>query len=319
MFRRRLLLFGLLGCMVVGGTVVALQGNMGILGSDSDLLPLVKAGTRTAESAIKSGKGCITARQWRLTPKGAVTETNTITEVVFRGQQFKLSLTQTMLVNTPGEKEDASLLIAPGNVSHYEIAFDGTMVTVYYPDENAANIFPSRSPAGQDPEFWGVISPRACGFCGIAPAEGAATAHLEKVDGANRVVVDWRSALAVKNGEQHITTTWRGYFDPDKCFAPYKIRVYSSDGVTFKDPVLVSESDLDVRDYGPSVCGPAKYTNAQYGPDKDNHIRKVTSTRVEYAPTFQFNVPVSDSDLEIKLPSGTNVKDAALDANYVMP
>jgi len=63
------------------------------------------------------------------------------------------------------------------------------------------------------------------------------------------------------------------------------------------------------------VWGPAQFTLTDYG--ADGLANKMTT--LTYGADFQINVPISEDELTLKLPSGVSVYDEVLDATYTVP
>jgi hypothetical protein len=79
--------------------------------------------------------------------------------------------------------------------------------------------------------------------------------------------------------------------------------------------LLRQEVSNEMRQYGDDLWGCSKFTKITY----DSGGNKVNEVTVIYDADFKINVPVTDHELQIKLPSGIEVWDAALDMSYEVP
>ena len=78
--------------------------------------------------------------------------------------------------------------------------------------------------------------------------------------------------------------------------------------------VLAQERMAEPRLYGDSLWGPGRFTEKQY----DAKGKVVVTIYTEYDPDFKLNVPVSEKDLSLQLPSGTLVHNHVQDADYTV-
>ncbi|NIN70090.1 MAG: hypothetical protein GTO63_36500, partial [Anaerolineae bacterium] len=81
---------------------------------------------------------------------------------------------------------------------------------------------------------------------------------------------------------------------------------------------LVDEFVTTFRQYGDDVWGPSRFTHNVYRPSKAGGDPTVVQTvTVTYPPDFQLNVPVTDEELLLEIPAGTQVYDESLDESYI--
>ena len=295
----------------VGVAVLLTYAVIGRSQGEEDLLALVKEGSKNASASIRSGRGKITVHGWRLDKNGGVHESETASTVIFVGDHYKMSTVETVLENTSGLGADEKrLLTPPGTVLCEEVSYDGNAVTVYYPDKKSANIFSKDQAAS----YWRPISPESCGFTDLSKAD--CRTRRETVGGVDYIVVD----IAERNltpDTTNFTVSSRRYIDPAKGFTMTRLLVYGRND-EHKENVLLDEKNVEVRDYGGGLFGPGKCKSESYRPNKTGEIQKAMSRVVTYDPEFQLNVPISDSELKLILPSGTGVYDETTDEHYTV-
>ena len=284
--------------------------------SNEDLLLIAREGTKNTAAMIKSGSGKVTQHLWTKNKNGGISEAEIVYTLMFSGNKFRLLADESIIQNNPGSGEDGKLLLSPGSKIHFQAAYDGDSMTIYYPDEEAANIIKSNA-TDKPIRYWQDIGLPAFEFRELSPAEGSAVAKRESVNGISYIIVDWSNTTSsTKYG--NITNTWTGWLDPEKGFTVSKFQVYGKAETVHKDPVLLEDARIDVRDYGSGLWGPVKYTKVSYRPDKDGEMQKVREATVTYEPDFHVNIPLSDDQLSLNLPSGTKVVDELLDAKYTV-
>jgi len=79
--------------------------------------------------------------------------------------------------------------------------------------------------------------------------------------------------------------------------------------------VLTKEELYDMKEYGEDLWGPAKCTRYEYA--LDGTIKRRIA--ITWGSDFQINVPMSEDELKLTLPTGTEVFDEALGDLYTVP
>jgi len=285
--------------------------------SDSDLLTLVSAGTQNATNSLRSGTGRIVHHAWRTTTSGGTSETETVYAVAFSGERFKLSAVKTVIQNSPGPNESGKTLVPAGTIQHYSVAYDGNKLTVFYPDDKAVNVLAYDRSKSAQPSYWREISPLSCGFHPVIALPSNGKAKRQSADGAEYVVVDVEQTDKTP-GNNNFTSKRSFWVDVQKGFVVARMVVHGHNDI-YKEDALLDETTTTVRDYGSGLWGPNTCTRVSYRANKSREMEKVRTDVITYDPSFLLDVPVSDSDLALALPSGTNVVDETLDMKYTLP
>jgi len=160
------------------------------------------------------------------------------------------------------------------------------------------------------------VDPRNIG--GFPPASvdrrAAGSARIvgrEVLDGRECVVLEITGPISRMNVWVDVE---RGFAVP-KCRAWYVRTVPYLGWAIPGGSILLREEVVESRRYGEGLWGPAKFTRVEYRPDGTIE-KKVYGT---YDPEFKINVPISEDDLRLTLPSGTKVYDDSEGSSYAVP
>jgi len=302
------------------------------------LLSALIQGCNDAVSAIKSGRGTLTEHEWDYTyedPEGLL-ETETTYKLAFAGEKYRVSEKVTYLRNDA----DSSVRypVKPGTKILTEAAFDGQKMTMFNPSCKRArvgSIGSSVAPAimwgehmrykggimvvGSEPTMEGHGVSRIDKFVPsrYQTDKGLHVARRESLDGQECIVVERIIERSFPDGRKG-TSTYEYWIDPTRGFMIPRIRVWGEGG-PLRERTLLLESNTELRQYGDSLWGPAKYTHVRYKLDDKGGVQLDYRRVITYGDDFQLNVPVSDSELALKLPPGTLVHDTDLDETYTSP
>jgi hypothetical protein len=140
-------------------------------------------------------------------------------------------------------------------------------------------------------------------------------AGRETIAGDECIMVDVVTTMHVpKLVGGTITQTARKWVNPQKGYTIVKEQAWS-EGSVYGAKTLLAEINTTVRQYETGVWGPEEVTYQQYDL-KGEVTQKMVIT---YDSAFKLNVPISDGDLTLTLPSGTEVHNELIDAEYTVP
>ena len=293
--------------------------------TNQDLLPTVLDGCRSAVSAIKSGQGKVTAYASLRSNNGGILETETTYQVLFSGDKFKLAVDEKYLKNSPGEPLPSDrMLLEPGSLISRQVAYDAERTTTFMPQEHEATIGDRSTNSGQE----AIDDGHNAAFVGhyglleiakwvVGPSVYTrGTPKIvgrETLNGNDCVVVEF-----LLTGKDIVHTFWF-WVDPAKGFTVPRIRSWA-EGTGLREKILTGEVNTEMRQYADGNWGPARATVAQYriNPLSGEYYRNAQYVTT-FDPNFQINVPVTDSELTLTLPSGTTVTNELLQETYTVP
>lgn len=274
---------------------VAMLSLPTLAATDAELLGFVKVGMEQRYNSIMSGNGSVHIRTSRFVD-GRETTVERKTTVVFVGSRIRII----------GEA-----ILGP-SVS-YEGAFDGIKMTVWYKDSDFNFNPPARISNGLTGvlagEFNVYVDPRSHGITRLADRPDAKITGAETLNGGDCVVVE--TELHAGDNVYMRTKLW---VDTNRGFTIPKLEV-STISSTTGQVIGRREAVTELRQYGEDLWGPAKYTEIDYGADGT----KTKQTILTYDPDFQLNIPVTEGELKLALPPGTEVYDEMLDELYTVP
>lgn len=300
--------------------------------NDDEMLPVVLEGTKNAVDSIKSAKGTITVCRCTVLARGTpdkVHETRSVYRVALAGNKYRVSEETTVLISdeVPGLNPDKQ-----GTVSRVEKAIDGTKIVVLTGKRaeigDTSVLFSLSQVEYLNTLEW--IDRSGCNIPGnglvslkdLQTSKSSAIADIsfritgrERIDGNECIVVERRARSVNRERGDMIDVFW---VDPNKGFTIPRVRRFHEDGVS-QQRTLYHEINVDIAQYKTGVWYPVKIVSDRYSTDETGIRYKSSSATVEYASGFEVNVPVSEAELSLELPSGTQVDDSILKASYVVP
>ncbi len=303
---------------------------------DQAQLPVVVEGSRNAVAAIQSGKGQVTRRSWSRMNDGGVRETETKHQIAFSGDKFRLSSVTKYLQNTPGiPPEYTGARVWKPDTFRRESSYDGEK-TVRLEEDKATISDPNdmKSHSGRS-----VFQDyREAAVVGVdighsKPAHGlmetdkwphptlpsSITRSAPRIVGRETLNGDECIIVEIVLTSKYSTRPTWFWLNPTKGFTIPRARGWVQGG-DHTEKILSWESDVEVREYGADLWGPAKVSYKQYQLDKETgEYYKTIDEVTTFADDFQINVPVSEAELTLTLPSGTKVTDELLKETYTVP
>jgi len=287
---------------------LAAQGEMGPQASTSDeeLLEQVGVGISHRYNSITSCRGSVHLVRTRPLDEGAKLLGERVVTVAFDGKRLRMS----------------GKVLSGDLAANFEGAFDRESTTEWLDmpgDELAARIYPGLDGVTSG-EFSLFVDPRAIGggrFPGPDPDTGLSREIVERevLDGRDCIVVEHTFPIPENTaGACMKVTQW---VDVDRGFAVPKSLAWYASG-SEADPILLQEDVVALKQYGDALWVPATFTRVVYRPD-GTFEKRIIGT---YGPDFQINVPISEDDLRLTLPSGMRVYDnreGAPDEPYTTP
>lgn len=296
--------------------------------NSTDLLPIVLQGTKQANDAVESGKGRVSVQNWSRYD-GIVFESKCETDMVFRSEQFKLTMHWHSL---EGELPDG--FGRPDDNYDEILSFDGQTVRALY-DRGMAEICCPDSNAGsshlvnyEDPYAVGSRSGFGNGVCDLtavyeslvhlgATGTGLQIVGRDTIDGDSCVIVECTYEFTKRNGEKFYDLR-RFWINTDKGYTLKKVKTWKGRQLT--DMALAVEYEVAVRQYPGGIWGPDRVESIGYERDKlSNEPVPRNHSAAVFDANFALNVPVTDDELQLAFPSGTKVRDQVLDATYTVP
>jgi len=325
-------------CLLTGGIWLVAHGHRPIVISaasagetDEGILAALQEGCANAVSAIRSGSGQATVYFWSKGADGRILETEAKDDLKFKGDQFLLrenvKYLRDDLVSGKGPSEPPSPTMRTAATSYdlEEVTildqFDSLEAQARICDptgsrgKNSINLYKSHvAIVGHGVAY---LVPRPGVLPSFVELASVKVAGRETINGDECIMVDVVTTVHLpKPGEGTITVTdtARKWVNPQKGYTIVRTQVWS-EGSVYGAKTLVTEINTTVRQYETGVWGPEEVTYQQYDL-KGEITQKMVTT---YDSAFKLNVPISDGDLTLTLPSGTEVHNELIDAEYTVP
>ncbi len=322
---------GALGCYVCVG-VRAQQ----VRSADPDLLPVVLQGCKMAAASVRSGSGRVVVHDRLVKRGGGLLEVESVCNVAFRGNSFRLTRRTHYIRNEPGEGTDVhQALVEPGTTTTEQVAFDGAEIR-WLGDERTARVGNSATRTGRHELGWyaanlgvGVQSGGGNGVCDLQGffnglASGGASIDppevvgREVVEGDDCVILQWILHYTGASGEERLAID-QFWVDPVKGYTIRREKHWESRAGS-PEKILTGEASVSVREYGEGVWGPDTVESKQYRVPSTGEAPSARHELViTFDPGFALNGSVRDADLSLAFPSGTRVSDEVTDAEYTVP
>ncbi|NIM06668.1 MAG: hypothetical protein GTO55_09470 [Armatimonadetes bacterium] len=294
-----------------------------------DEISVVLEGCRNAAESVQSGKGQVTVYSRNFSEDGSVSESDATNTVAFSGNKFKTETTSKLLKNvrwTP--LPTGTALVAPGTVRTEKVAYDGEKAVWYLLDTNQAFRGDESTNAGRH-AFSNYMHVKVVNyvlmdignFGNIGPGVSREPPRIvgrEVLNGSECIVVEVLDYGPTKSGGT--SQNWfRFWVDPQKGFTVPQVQVWAQGG-PYQEKTLLVDLEADVRQYTDSLWGPAKVTMSGYAMGRETgEYYKRYEIVTTYASDLQINVPISEEELTLTLPSGTKVTDELLEETYTVP
>ena len=324
----------LLGCLFGGGIWLTNShkpamaiGTASAAENDEDVLAALSEGCANAVSSIRSGSGHAKTYFWTRRGDGGVLETEAENDLKFEGDRFLLREKVKYLTVDPVPGKEASEP-PPPTMRNTTSSYDLEKVTIleqYDTLPARATICDPTRGRGRDQlnlykVFAGILGhgvghlvPRPEDLPPSVQVTSAKIVGRETINGDECIVVDVVMTVHLPD-EDTVIQTNREWVNIDKGYAIVRVRSWK-EGNVYGVKTLVLESSTTVRQYGDGVWGLDTYTLQEY--NLEGEVRQ--NLVITYDPDFKLNVPVSDSELSLTLPSGTKVHDELIDAQYTVP
>ena len=323
-------LFGGGICLTTGHEPVMAISTASAAENDEEVLAALREGCANAVSAIRSGSGQATVYSWSKGGDGGILETEAKDDLKFRGDRFLLRENVKYLRSDPPPGVPAQPpLTMRTSASSYDLE-KVTILDQFDSLEAQARICdPTRSRGKNSINLYktsvaivgyGVahLVPRPEDLPSFIELASVKVAGRETINGDECIMVDVVTTMhlpkLVELVKGTITQTVRRWVNPQKGYTIVKVQVWL-EGSVYSAKTLVTEINTTVRQYETGVWGPEKVTYQQYDL-KGEVTRKMVTT---YDSAFKLNVPISDGDLTLTLPSGTKVHNELIDAEYTVP
>ena len=257
--------------------------------TDAELIELAKVGTSNGLSSIKSYKGTVTLTTWIL---GENEKIGREISVISEGEKLRLS----------------SKFLGSGLI--YEAAFDGIKLTEWRMDQDVNQVIISEGFSGGIPysDYNLFLNPRKLWSVNFSSRKNLKLVGREEIDGDDYIIVE----SSIASGDSSITTV-KTWVNTKKGFTTTKHEASTIDNETGK--ILSKEViTFKMTQYAEELWGPVECSRAIYNEDGIK-----TSEVIAVYKDFQFNVPINEDELKLNLPSGTEVYDRILDAQYTIP
>ena len=317
---------------IVLSSLFLLHNVSSFAAESQDELSVLLEGCRQAAQAAQSGKGQVTVYQYHhhaVLEEAGVLETNATRTVAFSGVRFKLIDEVKTLKNVPATPPPSgAVLVAPGSVRTEQFAYDGEKATAYSPAEGRAKIGDANSDVGTlAADTFVVVKPSLYTLFDLtnySPVPPGLTREAPRIVGREAVGGDECTIVEVYDhgvieGSRSVESWHRFWVNTAKGCAVSRIRSWVRGGI-YTEKTLRTEVNSDLRQYGSGLWGPAKVTGSVYSINQTTReYYKELEQTVTYAEDFQLNVPVSDSELTLTLPSGTKVTNELLQETYTVP
>ncbi len=297
--------------------------------NDEDVLAALSEGCANAVSAIRSGSGPLTVYFWMKRVDGVVLETEARNDLKFEGDRFLLREEVEYLTVDPTPGKDPSEA-PPPTMRNTTSSYDLEKVTILQQYDSLParaticdpTLGKGRNQIGLYKTFVGVVGhgvdylvPRLEDLPPTVEVTSAKIVGRETINGDECIVVDVVRATHLPEPDNDtIIQTDRKWVNIDKGYTTVRVRSWM-EGNVYSVKTLMSEANTTVRQYGDGMWGPDTYTLQAYHPEGEVRQELV----ITYDPDFELNVPVSDSELSLTLPSGTEVHNELIDAHYTVP
>lgn len=320
MFRGSLLVVG----AAAGIYAVCVLGTV----ATGDATECVVAGAKNAVAAMESAKGKAVVNVRRFGPDGLMAEYDTLYSFAFaRGKhRVTVEITAAQTPAVPGVRAKPS----GASVAVNEMAIDGDRATIFTPGKKMATIVNLK---GDDASGFlaetymrqiGSIGKNLPGhglvdISGIPAGQGQVRTRTaiiaeEVIDGDACKIVELEQVYPGTDK----STTYRFWVDPAKGFVIPRVRVLANGGKYAAQTVVVEEN-TQFREYCPGVWYPTVAVEETWAQGREGVRYKNAITTISYDAASVVNGRVDEADLALTLPSGTEVRDAVLDATYRIP
>lgn len=291
---------------------------------DQELLQMLKAGSAQAVASVRSGSGKLSLHKTESKNGVVVMEINASYTIAFSGSRFRMEAETTYLKNEGTPSSGGGIRAPkPGQRQRETVVFDGNRVTRFYPDSGLATVGDANSTVGKlATGRFAQLVPRnyrsmdlntLCSSVGGEPT----VVRRERISEEDCVVVEFTSQKNLSNGTS-VQRTYQVRFSLDKDLTVPMFRVLT-DGGTEGGSILLTQILVNANGSGDN-WRPASVAVDEYRPDANtDRYSKTSSSEITYNPDFGINVPVSESEFSLSLPSGTTVVDEVLDLHYVIP
>lgn len=310
---------------------VSSQENAATVDTTQDELSVLLEGCRQAAASIHSGKGPVKILFSQSNEEEIWWEGSTTYTVAFSGSRFRETSETTVLKNVPQVPPPSGAGIeAPGTMNIKQAAYDGEKATELFASGHSARIYAPRvvgSLVGVG-AFWRV-KPSTTTLVditnfGVPPKDTVRDAPRivgrEAINGDECIIVELYDHSPTPEGSRPAHERWNWlWVNPQKGFATVCTRTWGR-GSAYPEKTLITEIISELRQYAGGLWGPAKVTHCEFRIARaSGKYYKEYEEVFTYAPDFQFNLPVSDSELTLTLPSGTLVTNELLQETYTVP
>lgn len=312
--------------LVVMGAITMTSSDRSAVDGRTDPKDLLRIaqGCEKAASSIKTGRVNVTVRTVGQSDDGSIREIEKVCFVVFDGDKCLVSARQTLLRNDPARDATESAKAAmeqPGKVTQWKASFDGSRATAFDVDHQVAYIGDPDPKGNAAIYHWLYLSDAGVLDKGVmrfripkAPDQRAALRvdRRESIASSECFVVQYTFPTA--QGNRKIKATDYLWIDPNKGYTIPRRELWG-EGEGLPGKILVQSSETEMRLYRGGVWGPAKHTYVVRSPTGVQEFRRETT----YSPKFCLNAVVRPDDLQLNLPSGTEVQNETSGEDYTVP
>ena len=270
---------------LIMAALIALHTIPAKAATNSELRDFVKAGVSRANKSIHSFKGTVTRTEYVL-DNGKEKNTKAKLTGAFDGKRIRISE-----------------VAISGSSMRFEGLFDGTNSTEWITTHDIS----SRIPASVRPGLKGLVKsefriafdPRVDETSLLDFIDSANVVAREKFDGADCIVLEIVRPKVVNNDTSSKAKYWVAV---DRGFMIQKVEVvvvFESTGKT----LARQENRTKLKEYSDGLWGPAKHTETYY----DSEGNKITESGLTYESDFRFNIPICESDFQLRIPSGIEI------------
>lgn len=292
-----------------------------------DLLGAVLLGCGEARSRVSSGVGSMTEYEWRLDGDRKLLEVEKEHLVVFSGDRCRVRTDTVLLTNDRALPDEPHMVPVPlGIVRTEESAYDGESLVMYSREQESATI--AEGPGSNLDWLRFLVKMMAAGGPDPARAALGPPTHERRgpvvkgrqvADGVECVVVEtvYAHTPEVGDGVWLADTFW---ISPEMGFAAVRMETRYFGGKFGAEGMLATAVTAQPRQCDSGDWRLSRMEAEQYALDAESGGTYLRSrTLVALADGFQINVPVTEAQLSIKLPSGTKVYNELIDAEYTVP
>ena len=322
---KRNLLLALLICLALAvGSAATFWRNRAASAEDADLLPALIQACTDSVTSIKSGKGTVKVHKISYEYDGdnqKPLETDATYTIAFDGSKYRISGEVLYIKN----EFAAERPVLPGTRLDVNQSFDGETLMRYEARLGTGKVGPVTVPELKDLHWSSTSmlifppSPLGYGANGHGvhridlhpePSEdtidkGLKVVRRESLKGRECIVVERRLERSMSDGKKRVYSL-EYWVDPERGTVP-RTQHWVEDSALDKRS-LAGEINVEFRDYGNGVFGPAKYTHEYYTFDGKGGLRRVLNVcETTYETDFQLNVPIMPNDLTIALPKDANM------------